>query len=80
MVDQGSVTGDIAQPLTRRHNRSSSGRLRGASLSRGSSLRLDGDWLTSPNKVLAAPAIREADPNGKPASDDGESEGDKKDS
>ncbi len=81
MVDQGSVSGDIAQPLTRRHSRSSSGRLsRGASLSRGSSLRLDGDWLTSPIKVPASPAIREADPNGKPASDDGESEGDKKDS
>lgn len=78
MVDQGSVSGDIAQPLTRRHSRSSSGRLsRGASLS---SLRLDGDWLTSPIKVPASPPIREANPNGKTASDDGESEGDKKDS
>ena len=43
--NQGSVTGDFAQPLTRRHSRSSSG-----CLSRGASLRLDGDWLTSPAK------------------------------
>lgn len=81
MVDQGSVSGGAAQPLTRRHSRSNSGRLsRGASLSRGSSLRLDGDWLTSPIKVPASPLIREVNPSGKTASDDGESEGDKKDS
>lgn len=43
-----SVTGDLAQPLTRRHSRSSSGRL-----SRGASLRLDGDWTISPQKSVS---------------------------
>ncbi len=75
LKSQGSVTGDLAQPLTRRHSRSSSGRL-----SRGASLRLDGDWLVSPNKGPVSPCIDEADANAKTESDEGETEIAKKDS
>ena len=48
MENQGSVTGDLAQPLTRRHSRSSSGISMARSMSRGLSMRLDGDWDISP--------------------------------
>lgn len=50
MQTQGSVTGDLAQPLTRRHSRALSG---------GASLRLDGDWQISPQKTSSRPLIRE---------------------
>ena len=42
MQNQGSITGDLAQPLTRRHSRA---------LSRGASFRLDGDWQISPQRT-----------------------------
>ena len=48
MENQGSVTGDLAQPLTHRHSRSSSGVSTGRAMSRGQSTRLDGDWDLSP--------------------------------
>lgn len=48
MENQGSVTGNLAQPLTRRHSRSISGVSLSRGMSRGQSMRLDGDWDTSP--------------------------------
>lgn len=57
LENQGSVTGDLAQPLTRRHSRSNSGMSR--AMSRGASLRLDGDWQISPNKSPSKHSIHE---------------------
>lgn len=70
--NQGSVTGDFAQPLTRRHSRSSSG-----CLSRGASLRLDGDWLISPTKSTLLSDLQTPH---KQDAEHGEFEGAKKDS
>ncbi|KAL3153933.1 hypothetical protein ABBQ32_013495 [Trebouxia sp. C0010 RCD-2024] len=50
MQNQGSITGDLAQPLTRRHSRA---------LSRGASLRLDGDWQISPKRTSSRPLMHE---------------------
>lgn len=75
MENQGSVTGDFAQPLTRRHSRSSSGQM-----TRGGSVRLDGDWHVSPTKSPVSPSVHEAGTTGAVESDDGEDEDAKKDS
>ena len=75
MDNQGSVTGEFAQPLTRRHSRSSSGRL-----TRGGSLRLDGDWQISPVKSPLSPSVHETGTISAAQSDDGEDEDAKKDS
>ena len=75
MENQGSVSGDLAQPLVRRHSRSMSGRL-----SRGASLRLDGDWQVSPAKIPASPSAHEAPKKLVTLSDDGEDDDAKKDS
>lgn len=61
MENQGSVTGDLAQPLTRRHSRSNSSVSLNRGMSRGASTRLDGDWDISPKRTLSKHSIHEDD-------------------
>lgn len=77
MENQGSVTGDLAQPLTRRHSRSSSGVPMGRAMSRGQSTRLDGDWDISPKTTPSNHFIHEG---GTESDDDKDDEDAKKDS
>lgn len=59
MENQGSVTGDLAQPLTRRHSRSSSTVSLGRAMSRGQSMRLDTDWDISPKTTPSKDFVHE---------------------
>ena len=74
MENQGSVTGDLAQPLTRRHSRTGSTVSLGRAMSRGQSMRLDTDWDISPKTTPSKDSMHE---DGIESDDD---EGAKKDS
>lgn len=49
-------------------------------MTRGGSVRLDGDWHVSPTKSPVSPSVHEAGTTGAVESDDGEDEDAKKDS